>query len=248
MEGSTVLITGAGFTKAFVEDAPLLEDDWSDMLEPFKNEKQFPTVSKIISDAATTGNKVNLEKIFTRVDAGMPYDRPDIEAELKLASYKLKWGLKEKFENFHDKEVKNDELNTLMDKDEMEIHLESEPFIVPPLLAKTALVEQPILRMVWGLAFKTLQEAENIFFIGYSLPTTDLAAKFLFQEAIPKDKVSKIKVINYSVNEDQKIQIRSRFKTVFPSLTDEQFDFGGALEWSRQFVKEPIITKPQVLA
>lgn len=39
------------------------------------------------------------------------------------------------------------------------LHIEKEPFMVPPVLLKTAITEQPILRIVWYLAYKALYEA-----------------------------------------------------------------------------------------
>lgn len=67
---------------------------------------------------------------------------------------------------------------------QIEAHLEDEPFIVPPVLFKSALNDQPILRFVWKRAFDALRVAKQVYFIGYSFPVTDLASTFLFQEAL----------------------------------------------------------------
>lgn len=68
---------------------------------------------------------------------------------------------------------------SLVTPEDIESHLEREAFIVPPVLAKSSLVEQPILRLIWSPAFKKLETAKNVFFGGYSFPVTDLAAFFV---------------------------------------------------------------------
>ncbi len=63
--------------------------------------------------------------------------------------------------------------------------LQRQPFIVPPVMAKSAIMEEPVLRTVWTRSFEVLEKAEEVVFLGYSLPTTDLAARVLFAEAVP---------------------------------------------------------------
>ena len=70
---------------------------------------------------------------------------------------------------------------TQLDTQQAELYLEAEPFLVPPVLTKSGLVEQPILRLVWSLAHRELMKADRVTFIGYSLPTTDIAAGTLFR-------------------------------------------------------------------
>ena len=117
------------------------------------------------------------------------------------------------------------------DKSKMiELHLEAEPFIVPPILMKSSLIEEPILRLIWSLAFDELSKAEEIVFIGYSMPVTDIAVSFLFSEAdLP---VSEIMVVDCAPNDkDKQKQIKEAYKKVFPKILDNQFYFEGALEW-----------------
>ena len=56
--------------------------------------------------------------------------------------------------------------------------------MVPPVLSKSSRVEQPVLRLVWSHAFASLATAHEVTFIGYSFPTTDMAARTLFSEAL----------------------------------------------------------------
>ena len=112
-------------------------------------------------------------------------------------------------------------------------HLEPEPVMVPPVLSKSSLVGQPVLRLVWSHAFASLETAHEVTFIGYSFPTTDMAARTLFSEALkdlPRDYIT---VVNLS-REDSEAEItRRRYRSVLGDMPDERFHFDGALEWIR---------------
>lgn len=134
----------------------------------------------------------------------------------------------------HDEPWLSSNRSSKPDTNDIELHLEPEPFIVPPVLVKSVLVEQPILRLIWSLAYSKLKEAKRIVFIGYSLPVTDIAADFLFSEAIQSD--CEISVVNLAHDEDEKEQIRNVYRKVFPRIADDQFDFRNALDWSCEIV------------
>jgi hypothetical protein len=57
------------------------------------------------------------------------------------------------------------------------------PLIVPPVTDKSAYFEHEGIRGLWNLAAQRLRHAERIFCIGYSLPRTDLAVRFLLKSA-----------------------------------------------------------------
>ncbi len=110
-------------------------------------------------------------------------------------------------------------------------HLEPEPVMVPPVLSKSGLVEQPVLRLVWAQAFDRLAKAHEVTFIGYSFPTTDMAARTLFSEALkdlPRDDIT---VVNLSRDESEAAMTHRRYRSVLGDIPDERFHFGGALEW-----------------
>ena len=109
-------------------------------------------------------------------------------------------------------------------------HFEPDPFIIPPVLDKTALSNEPVLQVVWSLAKEALQKAPHIYFAGYSMPVTDLAASFLFYESL-EGRTHQISVINLATPEEQKDLILASYRKVFPKLKDDQFDFDGALNW-----------------
>jgi len=111
-------------------------------------------------------------------------------------------------------------------------HFEPDPFIVPPVLDKTALSNEPILQVVWSLAKEALSKASQVYFVGYSMPLTDLAASFLFSEAL-EGSSHIIRIINQATKEKDKERIRSSYRRVFPKLKDDQFEFCGALQWAQ---------------
>ena len=112
-------------------------------------------------------------------------------------------------------------------------HLEPEPVMVPPVLSKFSLVEQPVLRLVWSQAFDCLATAHEVTFIGYSFPTTDMAARTLFSEALKDLPRDDINVVNLSRDESEAEMTRGRYRSVLGNIPDERFHFDGALEWIR---------------
>lgn len=113
-------------------------------------------------------------------------------------------------------------------------HLEPEPVMVPPVLSKSSLVEQPVLRLVWSHAFAALATAHQITFIGYSFPTTDMAARTLFTESLKDLPRADINVVNLTRDESEAETTREQYQSVLGDIPDEQFHFGGALEWIRR--------------
>jgi SIR2-like domain len=116
--------------------------------------------------------------------------------------------------------------------------LESEPVIVPPILAKTSLVEQPIMRLIWSRAIEALRRAKRVVFIGYSLPRTDIAASFLFREGLAHlDAAADVTVVDYvKAGDDPKQRLDdllASYSQVFPRIQREQFDLSGGADWVR---------------
>ena len=115
----------------------------------------------------------------------------------------------------------------------MERHLEPRPLIAPPVLSKSSLVRQPVLRLVWTLAYEMLQKAHSVTFVGYSFPSTDIAAQTLFSEALRDIPKSAISVVNFARKGADKNRIVERYRRILGRIPDQQFDFRGALTWSR---------------
>ena len=99
---------------------------------------------------------------------------------------------------------------------------------------KSDLTDQPTFRLLWDEAYKKLESATHVIFIGYSMPLTDIPAGFLFGEAIRKS--AKIDVVNLSERKEQKeIQkLISNYQSVMPRLTKKLFDFDGARPWLKE--------------
>ena len=112
-------------------------------------------------------------------------------------------------------------------------HLEPEPVIVPPVLSKSSLVEQPVLRLVWSRAFAELATSHQVTFIGYSFPTTDIAVRTLFSEAMEDLPRENITIVNLASDESGEGDTRKAYRAALGPIPDEQFHFGGALEWIR---------------
>ncbi len=62
------------------------------------------------------------------------------------------------------------------------------PFIVPPLMEKTAFFRHETVRFLWDLAGRALLNAGRVFCMGYSLPPTDLTMKFFLADNRPSPK------------------------------------------------------------
>ena len=112
-------------------------------------------------------------------------------------------------------------------------HLEPEPVIVPPVLSKSSLVEQPVLRLVWSRAFAELATADQVTFIGYSFPTTDIAVRTLFSEAMEDLPRENITIVNLARDEAGEDITRKAYRAALGPIPDDQFYFGGAVEWIR---------------
>jgi hypothetical protein len=70
----------------------------------------------------------------------------------------------------HDEAWWNPPRREPVDLESIKLHLEPDEFIVPPVLVKAVLSEEPILRIVWNLAFHELWKADEVIFVGVFLP------------------------------------------------------------------------------
>lgn len=125
-----------------------------------------------------------------------------------------------------------------MNREVVKRHIESSPFIIPPILTKSALIEQPILRVIWQLAYRELSAASEVVFIGYSMPITDISVCTLLTESLGTEFIAenKIKVVNYA--QDKKViqEIKKRYRVTLGDIPDQNFYFDGALKWIRNLI------------
>lgn len=113
-------------------------------------------------------------------------------------------------------------------------HLESEPVIVPPVLSKSDLVAQPVLRLVWSLAHEHLSTADSVTFIGYSLPPADTAARVLFEEALADLPPQAVTVVGLETHADRTAALKSRYRDVLGPIPEGCFFLNGARAWIQQ--------------
>jgi hypothetical protein len=121
--------------------------------------------------------------------------------------------------------------------------LDPEPFMVPPVLAKSDLVEQPILRVLWTLACEALEKAEKVTFVGYSLPITDIAAGTLFRETLSHLDVSKVQVVDWATEaeaDEKRDQLHRSYREVFRGFTPDRIDLTGGLAWAQSICRNPV--------
>ena len=70
-----------------------------------------------------------------------------------------------------------------------------EPFLVPPASTKSAFFANPIMTETWRRAHEALSKADRVWFVGYSLPLTDLTSAGMVSATLARDNVE-IRVVN----------------------------------------------------
>lgn len=109
----TVLVLGAGFTRAILPRAPLSKHDYSgDALE--RKFRGFPSASRLLrlERSRNDGDHIDLERLMTRLDGGTPYDAHfGGQAELALLLSELKWVFLSKLDQAKDAESFPDEMS-----------------------------------------------------------------------------------------------------------------------------------------
>lgn len=116
------------------------------------------------------------------------------------------------------------------------LHLHPEPLWVPPVLLKSAVAEQPVLGLVWHRAFEVLRAAQQVIFVGYSFPITDIAARTLFEEALEDLPPTNITVVSLAEDTAIRERIVATYRQSFGDIPDTQFHFNGAAEWVRKSI------------
>ena len=99
MSNGIVFVLGAGFTRAFVPQAPLLVDDYG-ALGLRQRFASFPYAKAVLDNALADGfgGRIDLERLLTRL-SGMPYDTTEAHRELALLEIALRKSLVQRIEN-----------------------------------------------------------------------------------------------------------------------------------------------------
>ncbi|HIM50139.1 MAG TPA: hypothetical protein EYM32_14855 [Dehalococcoidia bacterium] len=117
---------------------------------------------------------------------------------------------------------------------DIELHLEPEPLWVPPVLLKSAVAQQPVLGLVWHRACEVLHGAQQVVFIGYSFPVTDIAVRTLFEEALEDLPPGNITIVSLAEDPVDMKAIRTTYRQSFGDIPDDQFHFDGESKWVRE--------------
>jgi hypothetical protein len=68
-----------------------------------------------------------------------------------------------------------------------------------------------------------------VVFLGYSLPTTDIAAGFLFREGLGHLKTDAITVVDFARDDAERSRklpsLLAAYRNVFPAIHEDQFQF-----------------------
>ncbi|MBI1976059.1 MAG: hypothetical protein HYS56_00950 [Candidatus Omnitrophica bacterium] len=99
------------------------------------------------------------------------------------------------------------------------------PLIIPPVLDKSSFYAIRGIMDQWQEAKNSMVDANKIYVIGYSLPETDLAARFLFHEALSR-KDSKLTVVIKGEEDGKAEAIRKRYLALLNS-NDNRLDFSN---------------------
>jgi len=87
------------------------------------------------------------------------------------------------------------------------------PLIIPPTWQKV--YENPHLVGIWQKATKVLGKADEVYFVGYSLPDSDVKLKYLFKKFLYRDNVSDRPKISVVLKNDKSKEIQWRYKRFF---------------------------------
>jgi hypothetical protein len=112
-----------------------------------------------------------------------------------------------------------------------------EPFIVPPAATKSPYFNNPIMREIWRTAGRALKAAEQIHFVGYSLPATDLLSSSMIADGL-SGRSPAIWVVNRAPAEPQRrlATVTSASPTVTRSVA--QGADGVVADTSRRVVEQ----------
>lgn len=88
------------------------------------------------------------------------------------------------------------------------------PLIIPPTWQKV--YENPHLGRIWLKAAEVLNEADEVTFVGYSLPDSDVRLKYLFKKFLYRDRVTRKPRILVVIRKSEKAkETEKRYKRIF---------------------------------
>jgi len=112
---------------------------------------------------------------------------------------------------------------------------ERKPVIIPPTWQKEYI--NPNLIEIWLKAERELQKADEIFFIGYSLPESDVNVRYLLKKGLyRKNEYVEVNIINLAGQDSLE---RKRYRRLFGNSIhyDEKIDFEEFVDKIEEFIR-----------
>lgn len=106
------------------------------------------------------------------------------------------------------------------------------PLIIPPTANKTnSYFQNESIRAIWNIAKQALEQADNIYVIGYSLPKTDLMMRLFLRDIVLK-RLNRTYVVNIS----DSVQLKKHFEEMLPTTTTIDLSYAGKMDAIEEFV------------
>lgn len=88
------------------------------------------------------------------------------------------------------------------------------PLIIPPILDKRSFYGHHLVRSLWSDARYYLEQADEIFCVGYSMPLTDLTTRLLFL-SVSRFPGKTVYIVNLSHDSQEDEELKKRYKAAF---------------------------------
>lgn len=121
------------------------------------------------------------------------------------------------------------------------------PYIIPPVMDKNIFYNHIAIHSLWADAHRFIENADEIYIIGFSFPPTDLSVKFLFQSALRFRSTDARKVLKpvsiYVVNAGAPDgTLKERYERVFnKKIFQLNYDYCGDKNVVERFIREKIL-------
>lgn len=126
--------------------------------------------------------------------------------------------------------------------DEIGSQLEPRPVMIPPVLVKADLGLEPLFTLLWQRAAEAVRAAERVVFVGYSMPTTDIAVQYMFAEAIEEAcDLTEIAIVDRKGASETARAATKRVCEAYAHVLRSRkakINVDGAIEWARQFATQ----------
>ena len=100
--------------------------------------------------------------------------------------------------------------------------LDLTPLIIPPVADKSTFYQTRLVKVLWGEFRKAIEQADEIYCVGYSLPKTDLTVR-LFLRSTAEAKHRTVYLVNNATGV-AKEELLANYKEVFKGCdVDERY-------------------------